>query len=575
MTTRATLEALPPEGRTAIALLSLRDALRYDLVEVVLLRHAASADDASKRGREIADAIAEALRAFGATTTTDRGGREILGLPAETRAALQAEAEETFAIAWAPGPPTRIGVGRRLLAFALTPGLLAQRAPRLTADRSLHATDAKRLAQLVPEIERLYAAWTWVAGVKERDGVAATDLETCRRVLEGPPRRWAPIVFGASPYDELSVDLAELASEADPGARIDLAAAVAALAARGRFTSALVVAVEYLLPRASLVELDLEHDALSIPADLRSALRGEPIASPDEAKSWVQPNFEIVLGAGVPLVDACLVGCMAETLAIDAVARLRITEASVRAARALGLDAQAMIDTLVRVAGGRELPAPVRNAITEWAGGFARARLRDVVLLEIEGDPKLVDRAVKRVAPLVVRRPAPGVLLLSRAPSTKELSDVRAFGVEVLGTAKLKPSKADLQPELEPEPEPEPDHPRERRRSPHHFHRSEQLRDFDLRDLLVRARVQSIADRTRPRRAEPSAIPGTVDDALRSLQSRWAHRPDWLRALERLEDGEIFRAVAASDPAALAAAIDRAGTPGLLELAVGALHARR
>lgn len=369
---RTTIAIVARPGRTS----------RTELATGLLLRHGGAKED----DVELAHLARAALSSWPLIASGYPGAGQSIVMLDAVRAALADVAEEALAIPIAddPSPPKDAGLARDLIRLALTPGLVAQAAARLTQAGALHTSAANKLAKVLPDVDRWVSAWLGAGGIaRAGNGGSIVDATRCRRVLREPANHMFELL-GVSEYDWGARGLIRLAVAAGTRKRIDLGAA---LFAHSRTTTP---------PDGArrLLAIDAKRNYLALAPDVAAFFAGEPLAT--EGKSWVKADFEVVLGTGVSLDDAFTIGCAAELQHVDQVARLRLTRASVRAACALGVTTGEIREALVRVA-GRELPAPVANALNEWAEAGA-ARLHEAILLEAKRPASIVERAANVLA---------------------------------------------------------------------------------------------------------------------------------------------------------------------------------
>ncbi|MBI2389600.1 MAG: hypothetical protein HYV09_08390 [Deltaproteobacteria bacterium] len=560
----ALVDALPSVARTTIALVATRGAVRrIELATAILLRHGAAPED----DRALATAMRSALGAWPITAFGREGPhQELQMLPAVAEAIAEA-AERALAITAGPdpSPPKKAGVTDAILAYALTPGLLVQRDARITQEGALHAGAATKLGKVLGAVESLSSVWLATGAVRRGEGGAVrVDVGRCRRSL-ADPRAIVPELFGVSPYDTTTLWLLQLASAAGPGRQLDLAAALSAPAG----------GPPHLPHRAEpLLSIDPARNRVAIAPDAAAVLSGERLSV--EGKSWIQPDFEIVLSPGVSPDDAFVIGCAAELHHVDRVARLRLTRNAVRAACSLGVSADEIASALVRV-GGRELPATVTTALREWSEA-GTARVHEVIALEAIAPPQIVERAAQLLGP-ALRRRLGDVFLLTRAPTAKELAALRAIGLftEVAVERWRLRERKDQERWAEDdgsevdddEPLPSFEPPR-RARLPSIV--DGEVRACDVRALLDGARVQRLLQATELRSAA-DAPEGDDDNPFYLLDAavdrcvkRWSSRSDWLAELDEIIEHPAVQLAAPFDQAGFAAVFDAATTPAVLRM---------
>jgi hypothetical protein len=133
----------------------------------------------------------------------------------------------------------------------------------------------------------------------------------------------------------------------------------------------------------------------------------------------VQPSYSVL--ALPPLDEPTLarLSSFAETIKLAEVGEFKLTQPALFAAVERGADVAALIRFLEERSGAA-LPQNVRYTLNDWAKAFVQVRLyREAAVLEAE--PALLDRleADATIAPLVVRRLAPGRLLLNNAAAVE------------------------------------------------------------------------------------------------------------------------------------------------------------
>ena len=482
-----------------------------------------------------------------------------------------------------PLPP--VGLGRTLLALALFPGLVAQRRPRVTRSGELHAADATKLERALGEARGLFATWDRLGAFEEVDGALAPIASRVRRLLEDPGGLVAE--FLKQRLGDLGWSLATLAAQTESGDRLELGSSLLAIGLRANFsfgfdTPSLAARVERDDLRFSpLLYVDPSEDVLALPTDVRAAIRGEPLAIGPSAAGFVQPNYEVVLPPGVPLAAAFIIGCAAELVHVEAVARLKLTRESVLAARSVGLDVDDVVQALEAISGARGLPAAVKHAIEEWGESVGEARIRTAVLLDVRAAEPLLDKVAEKLATIVVDRPTPRLFVLSRAPNPKELAALRSAGIltrAVASTAQKQHHDADDAPvDATPADWPFVDRSRPR----------------DLRAALDPHRILDLIDASRPRKVGGAAgppppssrgaldpddggekpLPAAIEAALEERRTEWAARRDWLHSLRQIADSPAFRRVASAAPGSLIRAIRSAGEPQRLQLEIARIAA--
>jgi hypothetical protein len=540
------------------------------------------------RGGELGDepgkAVAEILSRWPVLVRSNAWTRtEELQLfePLATR--LRPVLQDALAVGRAKGQRlAQVGLGRTLLALSLFPGLVAQRRPRVTRSGELHAADATKLERALGEARGLFATWERLGAFEEVDGALAPIAPRVKRLLEDPGGLVAE--FLEQRLGDLGWALATLAASADEGDELELGAALLAVGLRadlgfGFDVPSLSARVERDDLRFSpLLHVDSADDVLAIPADVRAAIRGEPLAFGPAVSGFVQPNYEVVLPAGVPLAAAFVVGCASELVHFEAVARLKITRESVLAARGVGLDVVDILAALELIAGTRGVPPAVRHAIEEWGAAVGEARIRTAVLLEVRAAEALLDLVAERLSSIVIDRPTPQLFVLSRAPNPRELAQLRGAGVLIRAVAAGQ-AKHDIEEPndaLAPSTVPLADG----RQPPR-----------NLRRALDPHRILALVEASRPKKPTAAGaptsvrgaldpddggerpIPPAVDTALDERRVEWGARSDWLNQLRQITESAGFRRAAACNPGALTLAVRRAGEPQRLQLEVARIVA--
>ncbi|GAC1351245.1 MAG: hypothetical protein NVSMB1_02420 [Polyangiales bacterium] len=483
-----------------------------------------------------------------------------------------------------------VGLGHTLLALALFPGLVAQRRPRVTRSKELHGADATKLERSLGEARGLFTTWERLGAFEEVDGALAPIASRVRRLLDDPGGLVAE--FLEQRLGDLGWALASLAASAGEGDQLELGASLLAVGLRADFgfgfdVPSLAARIERDdLRFAPLLHVDASQDVLSVAPDVRAAIRGEPLAFGPSGVGFVQPNYEVVIPAGVPLSAAFIVGCAAELVHFEAVARMKLTRESVLAARSVGLDIGDVLAALEIIAGSRGLPAPVRHAIEEWGESVGEARIRTAVLLEVQASDALLDKVAERLSAMILDRPTKQLFVLSRAPNPRELASLRSFGVLTRAVAAASAKVAI-------DPEDAVDAPKVGSWSlttARHPAR-------DLRRAIDPHRILALVEASRPRKSTtplapnssaPShssrgtldpddgaerPLPPAVDAALEERRSEWGARSDWIQQLRQIADSSGFRRAAATNPGGLTLAVRRASEPQRLQLEIARIVA--
>ncbi len=576
------VESLSEIGKVSLALLARHPWWsRNALVQAIALARSPEVGDDASVGRSISEVLSRwpvLVRTHSWTRT------EELSLFEPLAARLRPLLEGTLAIGRATLTPALppVGLGRTLLALALFPGLVAQRRPRLTRSGELHAADATKLERALGEARGLFATWDSLGAFEEVDGALAPIAPRVKRLLDDPGGLVAE--FLKQRLGDLGWALASLVAQAESGERLELGASLLAVGVRTNFSfgfdvPSLAARVERDdLRFAPLLYVDTASDAIALPPDVRAAILGQQLAMGPAAVGYVQPNYEVVLPPGVPLSAAFVIGCAAELVHVEAVARLKLTRESVLAARSVGLDVEDVIQALETLSGPRGLPPAVKHAIEEWGAAVGEARIRTAVVLDLRAAPALLEKVAEKLAPIIVDRPTPRLFILSRAPSPKELAVLRAAGIltRAVAAAGGKPHDSHEEAVVDPPAGPWPLAPRARPR--------------DLRDALDPHRVLDLVEASRPGKkggASPPSTRGAIDpddggekplgagveEALEEKRTEWGARADWLRALRQIVDSPPFRRAAATAAGAVLLAIRRATEPQRLQLEVARIVA--
>jgi hypothetical protein len=477
------------------------------------------------------------------------------------------------------------GLAADRLALALAVGLLAQRRARRTAGGAMHATDRARLVKTLPAIERLAMVWEHAHAFEVAKGDFTPRLAAVARAVaeEAPLLR---LCLTLASEDAETLALGRLAAALPPDVDVDLG--MAAVAAYVQHHEALTPThvVGYLAlaadAKSRLLSIDAAAGTFAVPADVRALLRGEPL--PLSGRSFVQPNFEVVLGQAAPFAHAVTIGLAAELVACSAVAKLRLTRESVRTALGFGLEAAQLLAALRAVAAPNEVPPIVAHAIEEWAGDVGTATEQAVTLLTLKGSRAVMARATEALRPIVLRALDDGALILSRPPTPKERAALAASGVTIGGATAAEAggtegSAIDLDEGLPWEPG--ATLPIEAS--------SATLARRDLRvcaapsaiDEAVRVSVAHLSASSPeakarrgarppvlppappPAKPKPAAPPAVdhVKLALEGKRAAWKGRPDYAAQLDAMIEGDAFRVARARQPEAVLRALLVAESP--------------
>jgi hypothetical protein len=577
------VEASNPAARLALALLTAHPWwTRTALVQALALMHGPGVgDDPDGIGKTVAKVLLEwpVLVRTNAFTRTEE-----LGLFEPLAVRVRPLVEGLLAVGRGPGEPRPgVGLGRTLLMLALFPGLVAQRRPRVTRSRELHGADATKLERALGDARGLFATWERLGAFEEIDGALAPVAPRIKRLLDDPASLVRELV--GRRLGEVGWALAKLAARAEPGDVLSLGSSLLAIGLSAGFPFGLEV--QSLASRierddlrfAPFLFVDPATDALSIPPDVRAAIRGEPLAVGPAASGFVQPNYEVVMPPGVPLGAVFVVACASELVHFEAVARMKITRESVLAARGAGIEADEIVAALEAISAPRPLPPAVKHAVEEWGLSVGEARIRTAVLFDVRAAPALLEKIEGVLGATVLDRPAAHLFVLSRSPNPKELAALRALGV-VSRAAAGAPSRGAEAAVDDEDPQTKPSWPLSAERGP--------VRD--LKADLDPYRILALVDASRPAKkgSGPSSVrgaafdpdegaerplPPTIDTALEERRVEWSARADWLRDLARLADSAAFRRAAATSAGPLALAIRRAGDPQRLQLEVARIVA--
>jgi hypothetical protein len=415
--------ALTPTGRTIVAALSV-PRTPFDLTAIVLARHGALTGEIYGNDQALADAVRGALARWPVLARSAQASLVLFEGVALVLEDLIAEAR-AVARSGGGGPATTLVLGPRACAFAMTPGLLMQRGARLTQDGELHRGDAAKLERLLPHVGMHTLGWTGAGVITVNEsGASRFHLDRAMRLLAAPAETLALEQIVGGWIDPIEAQLISVALAAREGDILDLADALAHIAApnsggqrfaRGDHTFRVLFA-------------DPKCNWFGLPCESYRVLSGRSAGDFETQRSWVKSDFEVVLSTETPLVDALVLGCSAELLHVENVARLRLTQASVRKARALGVTHELLARVLERVS-KRPLPVGVATALREWSADVMTGDLTVAIVLTLSGSSVQLDRAHKALGALVLRRPEPGTFFLRRVPTPKQLEALRASGV--------------------------------------------------------------------------------------------------------------------------------------------------
>lgn len=576
------LSSAPELSRVALALLAISPWwTRTALVQALAFVRETGSDDAAES--PLGKALSDVLQRWPVLVRTNSFTRsEELSLFEPLAVRLRPHLEGELAVGRAHAEPrAQVGLGRTLLSLALFPGLVAQRRPRVTRSGELHGADATKLERALGEARGLFATWERLGAFEEMDGALSPVAPRIKGLLDDPGGLVRELL--EQRLGEVGFALAKLAASGEPGDVFELGGALLATGLATKFAfgfdvPSLAARIERNdFPFAPLLHVEVEHDVLSVPPDVRAAIRGEPLSLGAAGSGFVQPNYEVVLPPGVPLGAAFVVACAAELVHFEAVARLRLSRETVLAARGVGLDASEIVAALEQISAPRPLPPAVKHAVEEWGASVGEARIRTAVLFDVRAEGALLDKVADKLAPLVLDRPTPRLFVLSRAPNPRELAHLRALGV-VTRTVAATAAKHEV-----------PDEPVvEQATWPLATSRRAQR---DLRADLDPHRVMALVEASRPVKkgatAPPSSsrgafdpddgadvpIPPAVDTALDERRDEWRARADWLASLRQIVASPPFRRAAATHPGPLVLAIRRASDPQRLQLEIARIVA--
>ena len=178
---------------------------------------------------------------------------------------------------------------------------------------------------------------------------------------------------------------------------------------------------------AGLVERGLGEDGslVRISAAGREFLAGQPLgeASPDiPVQFHLQPNFEILAPAGLPLEHVFQLGTMCEFLSCDRLNRYLLTGDTVRGAMDRGWRRSELLGFL-RQGAAHGMPQNVDSTVDEWIGDRGEVEFHDALIVTSQPDREQVLMAALQSAAPGYRRMAPGVFAMAREarPALMEL----------------------------------------------------------------------------------------------------------------------------------------------------------
>ncbi len=184
---------------------------------------------------------------------------------------------------------------------------------------------------------------------------------------------------------------------------------------------------------AGLVERGLGEDGslVRISTAGREFLEGQPLgeASADiPVQFHLQPNFEILAPAGLPLEHVYKLGTMCEFLSCDRLNRYLLTGDTVRAAMDRGWRRSELLGFL-RQGAAHGMPQNVDSTVDEWIGDRGEVEFHDALIVTSQADREQVLMAALESAAPGYRRMAPGVFAMAR--------EARPALMELLGEAGL------------------------------------------------------------------------------------------------------------------------------------------
>ncbi len=173
---------------------------------------------------------------------------------------------------------------------------------------------------------------------------------------------------------------------------------------------------------AGLIErgLGAEGPVLRLSATGRQVLAGEPLGEPATAEGFsfhLQPNFEVLAPAGLPLKQLRGLGTMAEFTACDRVNGYLLTKETIRGAMDAGWRRSELLGFL-RGGSAHGVPQNVDSTVDEWMTGHGDVEFHEAVVVTVHPDREdALLEALQEVAP-GYRRMAPGVIAM--APEARE-----------------------------------------------------------------------------------------------------------------------------------------------------------
>lgn len=159
-------------------------------------------------------------------------------------------------------------------------------------------------------------------------------------------------------------------------------------------------------------------------------LRVPPVARGGGGDGHVTPSFEVMLGPGADPELVATVALATEPGRMDLVLTRKLTPASVAAALACGVGAEAILAALDRV-GRHPVPDNVRFLVEEWSEAARTVRVQKVWALEAS-NAAAADEVARALGDDLVSRPTP-TLILARGDVPDPSSRFAKTGVRVEG----------------------------------------------------------------------------------------------------------------------------------------------
>lgn len=300
----------------------------------------------------------------------------------------------------APAPPLAWAASRRRIELACLVASIAQRAPRLTREGRLHASDLGQVVRDLgafgaspPRVERRLGQLIEVGAIAPHGGRLAPVLPSAERIdplftnlallelaqpsvpdealrLVARVLRAAPLGLQAA-LDGLRTALLRLRSTST---------AAASQGARQEFTSI----VQSILDLSAVLVIDGEGAPLALRPDVTSlagasngfvlaldpaiaaALSGRSPAESVHARGHVQASFDVVADGNCDPSLVARLGCFAELIRADRAIEFRLTRESVGRGYAIGGSGPGLLAALAALS-GRSVPQNVERALEAWA----------------------------------------------------------------------------------------------------------------------------------------------------------------------------------------------------------------